>query len=87
MTNEDESGESVMHVGVDFDCGIEHLVSFQDEPSRIRTYFFEFVEISFTLKIPDFGHTGQRKRFHRLPVFNETTFISRDYAVIPVTVL
>ena len=69
-----------------------HFIRFMMGREKARNffkfYFFEFVEISFTLEIPKFGHVlGHRERLRWLPVFDETTFIGRDHTVVLIAVL
>jgi hypothetical protein len=55
VTKEEESGERVIQVGVDFVCR-EIFRQQVDNYMECNTYFFEFVEVRFTLVVPQLGY-------------------------------
>jgi len=54
VTKEEESGDRVIQVGVDFVC--REICQQVDNYIECNTYFFEFVEVRFTLVIPQPGY-------------------------------
>ncbi len=73
VTKEDESGDNVMQVGVDFDCSmLEKGMRFEDT----ATHLFELIQVCIAFVRPYPKNVfGRCKRFYRLPILYETLFI------------
>jgi hypothetical protein len=79
VTKDDESGESVIHVGVDFDCkrsvgGDERQLRTERKRTFLNSY--KSVTICLALEWPQLGHVGrQLELLARPPVLDKATFI------------
>lgn len=93
MTKEEESGERVMHVGMDFDYGARGVSGGEGREGREggegeRADLFELVEVCCAFVGPQPGDVSrQLKWLRRSPVLNEPRLVRRYNRIEAVAIL
>jgi len=86
VTNEEESGDNDIHVGTDFD--LNRSVKTSKEKHDTAYHLFKFVQVRLALEGPQsMGIYWEFERIRWLPILDKPAFISRNNAVVSITIL